>query len=107
MNILHHSSMAKHPTQPHIVVGGGSNGVLAFWDLRGSQDYPLSVVKAHSDAVSEVHFHEQQPDHMFTCSQSGDVWHWNGSSVSRNTATSSGVFRLALAFLQQNCVKLI
>ena len=99
--------MAKHPTQPHIVVGGGSNGVLAFWDLRGSQDYPLSVVKAHSDAVSEVHFHEQQPDHMFTCSQSGDVWHWNGSSVSRNTATSSGVFRLALAFLQQNCVKLI
>ena len=37
MNILHHSSMTKHPTQPHIVVGGGSNGVLAFWDLRGSQ----------------------------------------------------------------------
>ena len=50
----------------------GSNGVLAFWDLRGQQDYPLSVVKAHSDAVSEVHFHDHQPDHMFTCSQSGD-----------------------------------
>ena len=50
----------------------GTNGVLAFWDLRGQQDYPLSVVKAHSDAVSEVHFHDHQPDHMFTCSQSGD-----------------------------------
>jgi len=90
MDLVGITSMAKHPTQPHIVVGGGSNGVLAFWDLRGSQDYPLSVVKAHADAVSEVHFHEQQPDHMFTCSQSGDVWHWNGSSVSRTT--TSGVF---------------
>ena len=28
-------SMAKHPTQPHVIVGGGANGVLAFWDLRG------------------------------------------------------------------------
>jgi len=92
MDLIGITSMAKHPTQPHIIVGGGANGVLAFWDLRGNQDYPLSVVKAHSDAVSEVHFHEQQPDHMFSCSQSGDVWHWNGSSVAKTAATSSGVF---------------
>jgi len=92
MDLVGITSMTKHPTQPHVVVGGGSNGVLAFWDLRGNQDYPLSVVKAHSDAVSEVHFHDQQPDHMFSCSQSGDVWHWNGSSVAKNASTTSGVF---------------
>ena len=53
----------------------------------------MSVVKAHTDAVSEVHFHEQQPDHMFSCSQSGDVWHWNGSNVAKNSSTTSGVFK--------------
>jgi len=79
MDLVGITSIAKHPTKPYIMVAGGSNGVLAFWDLRGQQDYPLSVVKAHSDAVSEVHFHDHQPDHMFTCSQSGDVWHWNGT----------------------------
>jgi len=92
MDLVGITSMAKHPTQPHVIVGGGANGVLAFWDLRGNQDYPLSVVKAHTDAVSEVHFHEQQPDHMFSCSQSGDVWHWNGSNVAKNSSTTSGVF---------------
>ena len=62
------------------MVGGTANGVLAFWDLRGSITYPLSVVKAHTDSVSEVHFHDQQPDHLFSCSQTGEVWHWNGAN---------------------------
>lgn len=87
MDLVGLTSLAKHPTQPHVVVGGCSNGVIAFWDLRGTADYPLSVVKAHSDAVCEVHFHEQQPDHLFSCSQNGDVWHWNGSNVLKNTSS--------------------
>ncbi len=86
MDLVGVTSLAKHPTQPHVLVGGGSNGVLGFWDLRGTQDYPLSVVKAHSEAVSEVHFHDQQPDHMFSCSQSGETWHWNGSHLKLSTA---------------------
>ena len=45
MDLIGITAIARHPTQPHIFVGGGSNGVLAFWDLRGHQDYPLSVVK--------------------------------------------------------------
>jgi len=97
MDLIGITAIARHPTQPHIFVGGGSNGVLAFWDLRGHQDYPLSVVKAHSDAVSEVHFHDFQPDHLFTCSQNGDVWHWNGAKLATqsyfsnpNTTNSEG-----------------
>lgn len=97
MDLVGISSITRHPTQPHVLVGGGTNGVLAFWDLRGSQDYPLSVVKAHSDAVSEVHFHDQQPDHLFSCSQNGDVWHWNASQV--------GMFRNpAASVAENNCV---
>jgi nuclear pore complex protein Nup43 len=34
MDLVGISSIAKHPTQPHIMVAGGTNGVLAFWDLR-------------------------------------------------------------------------
>ena len=63
--------------------GGGAGGGLAFWDLRGTPTYPMSVVKAHSAAVSEVHFHSHQPDHMFSCDSSGEVWHWNGSNANR------------------------
>lgn len=26
-------------------------------------------------------FHNSNPDHLFTCSQDGSVWQWNGSSM--------------------------
>jgi len=83
MDLVGVTCLSQHPTQPHVVVGGASNGVLAFWDLRGTPTYPMSVVKAHSAAVSEVHFHSHQPDHMFSCDSSGEVWHWNGSNANR------------------------
>ena len=83
MDLVGVTYLSQHPTQPHVVVGGASNGVLGFWDLRGTQLYPVSVVKAHSAAVNEVHFHSHQPDHMFSCDSSGEVWHWNGSNANR------------------------
>ncbi len=54
IDIFGATCIAKHPTQPHVLVAGGTDGSIAFWDLRGNQNYPLSVVKAHSGAVSEV-----------------------------------------------------
>ena len=73
--------VAKHPTQQHILCSGSEDGMLAFWDLR-SQMHPVTLLNAHQQAVSEIHFHQQQPDHLFSCSQNGDVWHWNGSNIS-------------------------
>ena len=32
-------------------------------------------------AISEVKFHPTQPDHVITCSQGGDVCHWNSVGV--------------------------
>ena len=55
--------------------------MLAFWDLR-TQVHPVTLLNAHEQSVSEIQFHEQQPEHMFSCSQNGDVWHWNGSNIS-------------------------
>ena len=77
--------VAKHPTQQHILCSGSEDGMLAFWDLR-SQVYPVTLLSAHEQSVSEVHFHQQQPDHMFSCSQNGDVWHWNGSNIASKSS---------------------
>ena len=34
--------------------------------------------------VWEVKFHTSHPDNLFSCSEDGSVWHWNGSNI--NTA---------------------
>ncbi|XP_023336112.1 nucleoporin Nup43 isoform X1 [Eurytemora carolleeae] len=72
--------LAKHPSQGHIVISGGENGFLAVWDLRQGQ-HPVTLLSAHKAPVSEVKFHPDQPDHIFTCSQGGELWHWNGGSI--------------------------
>jgi len=74
--------MARHPTQSHILIAGGGDGVLAVWDLRSST-HPATLLSAHKAALSEVQFHPTQPDHLFTCSQGGDICHWNGASIRR------------------------
>jgi len=79
--------LARHPTQCHILVSGGVDGVLGVWDLRQGK-YPVTLLSAHQSPVSEVSFHQDQPDHLFTCSQGGEVWHWNGASIKRGTNTS-------------------
>lgn len=82
--------LSRHPAQPHVIATGSNDGMLAFWDLRGNHSYPVTVLSGHSGPLSEVHFHQQQPDHVFSCSQSGDVWHWNGSAMSRNKDSMIG-----------------
>ena len=38
----------KHPTQPHLIVTGGQDGVLGLWDMR-QERYPVTLLEAHSD----------------------------------------------------------
>ncbi len=64
------------------MASGSSDGSIAFWDLRNEQ-HPVTILKGHDQAVTEVRFHSQQPDHMFSCAESGDIWHWDGSAVKR------------------------
>ena len=79
--------IAKHPTQQHILCSGSEDGMLAFWDLR-SQVHPVTLLNAHEQSVSEIQFHQQQPDHMFSCSQNGDIWHWNGSNIAKKSSNA-------------------
>ncbi|XP_032877735.1 nucleoporin Nup43 [Amblyraja radiata] len=70
----------RHPSQQHIVGTGGQDGTLCIWDIRQGS-VPISVLDAHSAEMWEIHFHPSNPDHVFTCSEDGTLWHWNASVV--------------------------
>lgn len=73
--------ITQHPTQQHTVLVGGEDGSITVWDLRETSfAVPLA---AHSGLVSEMVFHPDRPNHLFSCSSSGEAWHWDTSSVSR------------------------
>lgn len=69
----------RHPSQQHIVATGGQDGVLCVWDVRQGQ-MPISLLTAHEAEMWEVHFHPSKPDHLFTCSEDGSLWHWDASA---------------------------
>ncbi|XP_026286203.1 nucleoporin Nup43 [Frankliniella occidentalis] len=74
--------IAQHPTQQHTLLVGGEDGSITVWDLRQtSYAVPLA---AHSGLVSEMIFHADRPEHLFSTSSSGEAWHWDTSSVSRS-----------------------
>jgi len=79
--------LAKHPTQSHVLCTGSEDGMLAFWDLR-KEKHPVTLLSAHSGPVSEVQFHAQQPENIFSCSQNGEVLHWNGSNINNKPTAS-------------------
>lgn len=68
--------VTHHPTQNHLMLAGGEDGSISVWDLRKST-HPVNVLNAHKNSVCEIAFHQEQPDHLFSCSFSGELWHWN------------------------------
>lgn len=73
-------SVDKHPNQPHIVVTGHGDGVIGIWDTRQEKS-PVTLIDAHSAEVWQVKFHTMYPDNLFTCSEDGSCWFWDGSSM--------------------------
>jgi nuclear pore complex protein Nup43 len=54
--------------------------------------YLASILKTVWDVV----FHPSYPNHLFTCSEDGAVWHWNAGAVdSTPVFGSKGNFILA------------
>lgn len=43
----------------------------------------MSQLNAHAKAVSEILFHPDRPENLFTCSTSGELWHWNNAQHSK------------------------
>uniref|UniRef100_A0A8C9BTP8 Nucleoporin 43 n=1 Tax=Phocoena sinus TaxID=42100 RepID=A0A8C9BTP8_PHOSS len=49
------------------------------------EDGRINLFRAdHKEAIRtivwEVHFHPSNPDHLFTCSEDGSLWHWDAST---------------------------
>lgn len=63
-------------------MAGGGDGSLTVWDLRHNT-YPMSQLNAHAKTVSEILFHPDRPENLFTCSGSGELWHWNNAQHSK------------------------
>lgn len=73
-------SLDRHPNQPHIIVTGHGDGVIGIWDIRMDKA-PVTLIDAHAAEVWKVQFHPLYPDNLFTCSEDGSCWFWNGASM--------------------------
>ena len=73
-------SVNRHPNQPHIFVTGHGNGEIGIWDVR-QEKAPVTLIDAHESEVWQVQFHEVYADNLFTCSQDGSCWFWNGTKM--------------------------
>lgn len=67
--------VVHHPSQRHILIAGDEEGSLTVWDLR-QNTFPVNLLSAHTDSVSEIQFHPDYPDQLFSCSSAGEIWHW-------------------------------
>lgn len=84
------SSMDRHPFQGHVIAIGSYDGMLAIYDMRKVQT-PVTVLNGPDDCLTQVRFHPDKADHLFTSSESGAVWHWgtlDGKLGSTNSSTN-------------------
>ncbi|XP_065572780.1 nucleoporin Nup43-like [Artemia franciscana] len=80
--------IGRHPTQGHVIIVGHRDGSLSVWDLR-KLDTPEAVLAGDDTAVNELHFNENYPNHLVTCTEGGDLWHWDVSAAGgRHTGVS-------------------
>ncbi|KAL1508944.1 hypothetical protein ABEB36_003758 [Hypothenemus hampei] len=70
-----------HPNQRHIILAGDEMGALTTWDLR-QNTLPVNILNAHEGAITEIQFYYDNPDHLFSSSTTGEIWHW--STKNRN-----------------------
>ncbi|GFS27268.1 nucleoporin Nup43 [Elysia marginata] len=79
--------VARHPGQPHIVATGGYDGMLTICDLR-QERFHMTRMEAHTGPVWEVKFHPVHPNHLFTCSDDGSLWHWDSTDCATDPVQS-------------------
>lgn len=70
-----------------------------MWDLR-QNTFPVNLLSAHTDSVSEILFHPSHPDQLFSCSNAGEVWHW--MSPVKHSSTPSMDIEGTPLFLVEN-----
>lgn len=53
---------------------------MAIWDLRLAS-YPVSILSAHQDSITELKFHPDRPNKLFSSSANGELWHWDAEKL--------------------------
>lgn len=79
-----------HPTQTHIKLAGGEDGTITVWDLRNNK-FAVNSLNAHSQSVNELAFHPDRPEHLYSCSSNGQLWHWDSSKLNHSYIPQFGV----------------
>ncbi|EGD74435.1 hypothetical protein PTSG_05800 [Salpingoeca rosetta] len=88
-------SIAVHPSERNIIVAGGHDGLLVFWDARQPL-VPLATIQAHTGPVWDISFAPRNPHVLVTAGEDGSVLHWNtnprqaAARTSFNISTDSG-----------------
>lgn len=67
---------------------GSEEGSITVWDLR-QHAFPASYLSAHTNAITELHFHRTQPNKLFTASESGELWQWNQQQMNEISVQST------------------
>ncbi|KAI9187997.1 hypothetical protein H9P43_002388 [Blastocladiella emersonii ATCC 22665] len=77
-----------NPKDPHILVGGSYNGIVAYWDTRKGS-YPVdssAIDKAHRDVVYSVAWVQSKTgSEFFSTSADGQVLWWDIRKLSEPT----------------------
>ena len=68
--------MDRHPFQGHIIAVGSYDGTLAVYDMRKAQT-PMTILAGPDSCLTQVRFHPDKSDQLFTSSESGAVWSWS------------------------------
>ncbi len=71
----------RKEANPITLLSGHSDAVLEV--QKASQILILLQLKQLFFVIPKVLFHESQPDHLFSCSRAGEMFHWNGSAANR------------------------
>jgi WD40 repeat protein len=110
-NAVSITSLAVHPTRPHLLAAGSSNGSLSIFDVRRSSSSsssslassavtPLCSIQAQKAAVLDLAFLPWAPQQLLSCSDDGSLCCFHFGAEGGDTGASGDEAFLASAVQQ-------
>ena len=96
-------SIDRHPFQGHIIAVGSYDGMLTIFDMRKYQ-VPVTVLAGPDSCLTEVRFHPDKADHLFSSSESGAVWHWSTNPAKSTSSMTNRFLLCSIFFFLFHCI---